>query len=295
MRGLQPVGRKARDRADAGLARRSACAQLSALPAPSEVTTPMPVTTTIGRPALSCVAPSPALPQSTASTSARPSPRQWPTPVTTTCASGPSIGRSTPDASAGGNSAATAAAPPRRARCSSGTAARRHDRDRCRWRAPATSGCCARKRALLAGRGLGAGRARDDGARARLQPRRDRRPTSARARRATSPGCAPAAVGHARREPRERLGAARLARARALSSTRNAPSEPSAKPPPSAARSHTGANVVLQSVAAELVEQQHDPGARRCRRRRPARSRSARPRCAHARCAPRRRRPLPRP
>ena len=63
-------------------------AQLSALPAPSEVTTPMPVTTTIGRPALSVMRRHAALLQPTASTSARPSPRQWPTPVTTTCFSG---------------------------------------------------------------------------------------------------------------------------------------------------------------------------------------------------------------
>ena len=34
------------------------------------------------------------LPQPTASTSARPSPRQWPTPVTTAWVSTPSIGRS---------------------------------------------------------------------------------------------------------------------------------------------------------------------------------------------------------
>ena len=55
-------------------------AQLSALPAPSEVTTPMPVTTTIGRPNLSRVAvmvPRKFAPFSLiASTSAMPSPRQ---------------------------------------------------------------------------------------------------------------------------------------------------------------------------------------------------------------------------
>ena len=59
-------------------------AQLSILPAPSEVTTPRPVTTTIGRPNLSLLDVICGLPQSTRSTSAMPSPRQWPTPVTTT-------------------------------------------------------------------------------------------------------------------------------------------------------------------------------------------------------------------
>jgi hypothetical protein len=51
-------------------------AQLSALPAPSEVMTPMPVTTTIGRPFLSCADAMSALLHLTASTSAMPSPRQ---------------------------------------------------------------------------------------------------------------------------------------------------------------------------------------------------------------------------
>ena len=58
--------------------------QLSALPAPSEVTTPMPVTTTIGLPNLSRVAVMfPPCDHLIASTSAMPSPRQWPAPITT--------------------------------------------------------------------------------------------------------------------------------------------------------------------------------------------------------------------
>ena len=54
-RGAQAVDRKARNAADAGDAGVN-FAQLSALPTPSEVTTPMPVTAMTGRPALSRVA-----------------------------------------------------------------------------------------------------------------------------------------------------------------------------------------------------------------------------------------------
>src|SRR6185436_2089064 len=78
-------------------------AQLSALPVPSEVMTPMPVTTTIGRPRLSRADAMSALLHLTASIRAMPSPRQWPTAVTTTWSSGPSYARSIPDESKGGN------------------------------------------------------------------------------------------------------------------------------------------------------------------------------------------------
>src|SRR5665647_3840298 len=83
-------------------------AQLSVLPAPSEVTTPRPVTTTIGRPILSFVDDICALPQPTRSTKARASPRQCPTLVTMTCSNkpwlkSPLIGRSSPVESQGGN------------------------------------------------------------------------------------------------------------------------------------------------------------------------------------------------
>jgi hypothetical protein len=82
--------------------------QFSVFPTPSEVMSPLPVMTTNGRPYLSFIADIPASIPSvhwTFSTSARPSPRQWPTLVTTACVSVPSAGRSKPLASWEANSA----------------------------------------------------------------------------------------------------------------------------------------------------------------------------------------------
>ncbi len=75
---FRPSVGKRRDGVDAGSGRRSACSSCRPCRAPSEVTTPMPVTTTIGARAVRCAR---ALLlrlilQPAASTSARPSPRQ---------------------------------------------------------------------------------------------------------------------------------------------------------------------------------------------------------------------------
>src|ERR1043166_253418 len=70
-------------------------------PRPRKGSTPIPVTTTTCRPVWSVLAIL-GLFHPTASTSARHSPRQCPTPVTTACLSGALIGRSTPEEHPGG-------------------------------------------------------------------------------------------------------------------------------------------------------------------------------------------------
>ena len=222
-----------------------------------------------------------------------PSPRQCPTPVTTTWSSGPVIAR----LDAGGVGRREQLSVPQRQRrkrdihrelrlermaeIGAGGAHRNVGRGWRARRAPPRSRAPRRWRPRSRRRWPGDGR-------------RERLPHPRQRRRAVAPGC---------RLLRSDTTAARRAsglapRASACSrasSTRKAPSEPSAMPPPLRARSQTGANAVLQRMPAERVEQHADRAVRRCRRRRRGRCRSGRPRRARARSAPRRRRPPPRP
>ena len=217
----------------------------------------------------------------TASTSAMPSPRQWPTPVTTICAERSSIGLF--DAGGIGRRKQLFVSERERGKRDihgelrldpmpeiGAGGAHRNIRHGCE------------QGALLAGRGLRAGRARDHGDAAGSEPRREALPHRATARplsrrlplasgrtaprESRASGLAPRAAGVlARLEHQERAERAERHAAAA------------------AARSQTGAKSAFQRIAAGRVEQQQVRGARRCRRRRPARCRSGRLRCA--RCA----------
>ena len=110
-------------------------AQLSALPAPSEVTTPMPVTTTTGRPALSLVDDMARSPSADPLRPARGlrranARRRSPAPGSTARSSAAPV-RSSRRAETDYHGRAR----PRPARYSWGIAAPAHARDRCRWRA----------------------------------------------------------------------------------------------------------------------------------------------------------------
>ena len=92
-----------------------------------------------------------------------------------------------------------------------------------------------------------------DGVGAGAEPRA----TAVAARRATSPGLAPGAIGGDAGEPRRAAWRRARAACSRASSTRKAPPLPRMKPPPSAGRSQTPANGALPEKAAELVDQEH--------------------------------------
>ena len=110
--------------------------------------------------------------------------------------------------------------------------------------------------ALLGGRGLGAGRAGDHRDRPGSESRGKARPHPRRAQPSRRP--AAVACGRTARSTSRASGLAlRAVACSRASSTRNAPSEPSAMPPPRAARSQTGANGAFKAWPPASIEQQH--------------------------------------
>ena len=224
-----------------------------------------------------------------------PSPRQWPTPVTTTWVERP-VHRPLDARRVARRKQPSAAERERGKRdVHRRIAARHHGRDRCRWRAPARPACSASKARSSAVAGSAPVAPEITATAPAFGRRRQLVATSAPSAAVTAPGW-PAASARTCTldEPRQRLGAARLGMVARFEHQERA--ERAEREAAASARAPRPARTCpCRHVAAELVEQQQVLALGVVARRRPARCRSGRPRCATARCAPRRRRPTSSP